>query len=134
MNAATPRLVRQRAGHRCEHCCIHEDDETWPFHLEHIVPKKHGGKDNPANLAWSCQSCNLAKGANLSGRVQGALIALFNPRRQRWRRHFRWDGRVLVGKTKCGKATIRVLEINAEDRCRLREVLIAAGAFPPLSA
>jgi hypothetical protein len=131
MDAATRGFVRKRAGRRCEYCRVHEDDETWPFHLEHIIPKKHDGDDDPENLAWSCQSCNLAKGANLSGRIQGEIVALFHPRRQQWRRHFRWDGPVLVGKTKCGKATIRVLGINAEDRRRLRELLIAVGVFPP---
>ena len=41
MNAATRRLVRERAEFRCEYCRIHEDDEPYSFHLEHIIPKKH---------------------------------------------------------------------------------------------
>lgn len=61
MDAATRRFVRARAGSRREYCRIHEDDEPYAFHLEHIVPKKHGGDDDRLNLAWSCQSCNLGK-------------------------------------------------------------------------
>lgn len=67
MDAATRRLVQARAGLRCEYCRIIEGDEPYAFHLEHIVPKKHGGDDDPSNLAWSCQSCNLGKSSNLAG-------------------------------------------------------------------
>ena len=131
MAAATRRLVRARAGSRCEYCRIHEDDEPFAFHLEHIVPKKHGGSSRPSNLAWSCQCCNLGKSSNLSGRVRGETVSLFHPRRQRWKRHFHWRGPRLIGKTKCGRATIRVLNINADDRLHLRHLLIELGEFPP---
>ena len=67
MDAATRRLVRARAGMRCEYCRIHEDDEPFAFHIEHIVAKKHEGEDDSSNLAWSCQSCNLAKGPIFQG-------------------------------------------------------------------
>ena len=125
-------LVRSRAGQRCEYCCLHESDlALYAFHVEHIVAKKHAGEDNHSNLAWSCQSCNLAKGSNLSGRVLGQIVTLFHPRKQNWKRHFRWDGPILVGKTNCGRATIHVLNMNDDDRVRLRELLIALGTFPP---
>lgn len=42
-----------------------------------------------------------------------------------------WVGPVLLGKTKCGTATVRVLNINADDRVRLRAILIKAGRFHP---
>ena len=129
MDAATRRLVRERAGRRCEYCHIHEDDDPYVFHLEHIVAKKHEGSDDLTNLAWSCNNCNLRKGANLSGLVEGQVVTLFHPRRQKWQRHFRWNGPILVGKTKCGQATIHVLNINEDDRVKLRQILIAAGEF-----
>jgi hypothetical protein len=131
MDRALRRLIQARASSQCEYCHIHEDDEPFAFHVEHIVPRKHGGKDVPANLAWSCQSCNLGKSSNLSGRVRGETVELFHPRQQNWRRHFRWRGPRLIGKTKCGKATIRVLNINAPDRVQLRMLLIELGEFPP---
>jgi hypothetical protein len=131
MNIATRRFVRQRAEFRCEYCHIHEDDDPYSFHLEHIIAKKHIGGDDPSNLAWSCHSCNLAKGSNLSGRVNGDVVTLFHPRQQKWKRHFQWDGPLLVGKTKCGRATIHVLNINMDDRVRIRALLIAAG-HPPV--
>jgi HNH endonuclease len=131
MDAATRRLVQTRAGFRCEYCQIHEDEEPYTFHLEHVVPKKHLGEDDRDNLAWSCQNCNLFKGANLSGLEQEEVVSLFHPRKQNWNRHFRWKGPILVGKTKCGRATIHVLKINAKDRVDLRKLLIELGVFPP---
>ncbi len=134
MKASTRAPVRSRAGRRCEYCRLHEDDlPLFPFHIEHILPKKHGGSDDPGNLAWSCHHCNLAKSSNLSGRdgVTGRIVVLFNPRRQHWERHFAWDGPRLVGLTSCGRATIAVLNINAAHRSDLRQLLIEAGSFPP---
>ena len=55
MDAFTREWVRQRAGYRCEYCCLHEDDDPlFTFHVEHIVAKQHGGGDSPSNLALAC--------------------------------------------------------------------------------
>jgi hypothetical protein len=133
MNAAIRQAVQDRAGHRCEYCRIHEDDDPFAFHVEHVVAKQHGGDDDLDNLAWSCQDCNSKKGPNLSGRLRptGEVVTLFHPRKHQWARHFRWQGAILEGRTKSGKATIHTLELNAKHRIALRLLLIAAGKFPP---
>jgi hypothetical protein len=127
-------VVRARARQRCEYCRLHEDDLPfiW-FHLEHILPRKHGGIDDLRQLAWSCHYCNLSKSSNLSGRdpETGRIVVLFNPRRQRWSRHFAWVGPRLVGLTVRGRATIACLNMNATHRIELRASLIEAGRFPP---
>jgi hypothetical protein len=64
--------------------------------------------------------------------VQGEIVTLFHPRRQQWNRHFRWVGPILAGKTKCGRATVQVLNVNEDDRVKLRDILVAAGEFPPV--
>jgi HNH endonuclease len=133
MDAATRKLVRERAANRCEYCRIHQNDEPFfPFHVEHIVARQHRGSDDPDNLALSCHHDNDHKGPNLSGidPLTGRVVRLFNPRRQRWPRHFRFDGPVIVGRTSCGRATVVVLALNAPDRLELRAELIAASAFP----
>jgi hypothetical protein len=133
MKRSVRSLVCARAGERCEYCRVHKSDyPLLSFHIEHIVAKKHRGNDDPSNLAWSCLECNLAKSSNLSGRdfVTGRIVVLFNPRRQRWRRHFAWQGAWLIGQTPCGRVTIDVLNINAPHRIELRELLILGGAFP----
>jgi HNH endonuclease len=133
MKASIRAFVRTRAGRRCEYCHLAEEDvPLFPFHAEHILPKKHGGTDDPGMLAWSCHHCNLAKSSNLSGRdsISGRVVVLFNPRRQRWQRHFAWQGPRLVGLTPSGRATVGVLNINAKYRIELRQLLIQIGRFP----
>src|SRR5262245_8985141 len=135
MKASTRRLVRRRAAQRCEYCRLHESDQPLlHFHIEHVIARKHHGGDDPANLAWACLECNLGKSSNLSGRdgVTRRIVVLFNPRRQRWSRHFVWRGAWLVGLTPCGRVTVDVLSINAPHRVELRELLIRGGVFPPM--
>jgi hypothetical protein len=59
------------------------------------------------------------------------ITPLFNPRRHKWSKPFRWEGPYLVGRTAIGRVTVVLLRINDEHRVRLRETLIAEGAFPP---
>ena len=56
---------------------------------------------------------------------------LFNPRRMKWSRHFRWVGPVLLGRTAVGRATVAVLKINDGNYVQTRAALIAEGVFPP---
>jgi len=126
--------VREQARDRCEYCQIRQDqDAYYEFHLEHITARQHGGRTEETNLAWSCHHCNLHKGPNLTGidPRTNEITPLFNPRRDRWEKHFRWDGPILVGRTATGRTTIAVLQINNDDRVELRQVLIDQGLFPP---
>jgi 5-methylcytosine-specific restriction endonuclease McrA len=85
MNATLRALVRERARDRCEYCGLHQEDSPLALlHVEHIVPKAHGGSDDPGNLALACVDCNLHKGPNLTGidPATGEVTALFHPRRQ----------------------------------------------------
>ena len=130
MNASTRRLVWQRAEHRCEYCRLHQDHEPYyRFHIEHIIAKQHGGKADPNNLALACHHCNHHKGTNLSGigRRTGSVVQLFHPRRQKWQRHFRLVRARVVGRTKCGRATVKLLDMNMRDRVELRKPLLAEG-------
>ena len=120
---ATRILVRDRAGNRCEYCRLQQDDSPLAaLHVEHVVPRKHGGSDDPQNLALACIDCNLRKGPNLTGvdPLTGEITELFHPRRQRWDEHFEWRGVHIAGITATGRATIRVLDMNSEDQLALR--------------
>ena len=132
MDEALRAFVWARAGHRCEYCRLHQDDYDFQtFHLEHIIPRQHGGGDEPENLCLACSECNWSKGPNLAGLLGGKLYRLFHPRRQLWSRHFRWEHTLLVGKTKTGIVTIQVLDMNSPARVMLRENLLFEGRFPP---
>jgi len=69
-----------------------------PFHVEHIVSKQHGGTDDPGGLALACDRCNAYKGPHFVVR----------------RGH-------IVGLTPRGRATVRLLNMNAPRRVELRE-------------
>ncbi len=126
-------LILQRALNRCEYCQINDVHDATVHEVEHIVPRKHGGLTEPQNLALGCLTCNRCKGPNISGLdpSTGLLTRLFNPRADRWREHFQWQGASLLGRTDVGRTTIVVLQINRYDRIDLRKSLIAEGAFPP---
>jgi 5-methylcytosine-specific restriction endonuclease McrA len=115
--------VRERAQNACEYCHLHQDDSPLAaLHVEHIIPRIHGGSDDIDNLGLACIDCNLHKGTNLTGidPQTGELTELFHPRRQEWKDHFEWQGIYLSGKTATGRTTIRVLNINSEDQVALR--------------
>ena len=123
MQESTRVLVRERAGNRCEYCQLHQNDSPLAaLHIEHIIPKKHGGSDDLFNLALACIDCNLHKGANLTGIDPDTdeITELFHPRRHQWKDHFLWDGIYIVGQTAVGRTTVRVLEMNADDQLALR--------------
>src|SRR5205085_1381102 len=60
----------------------------------------------------------------------GKRTWLYNPRRQKWSRHFRWSGALLLGRTAVGRATINLLGINLPHQVALRAELILEGVFP----
>jgi hypothetical protein len=60
-------------------------------------------------------------------------VPLFNPRRQRWSRHFAWDADFLIirGRTASGRATVVTLHLNRTELVNLRRALRAIGEYPP---
>lgn len=68
MDRALRALVRARARERCEYCGLPQAMVPLvTFHVDHVVPCKHGGGDSDDNLALACFHCNLHKGPNLTG-------------------------------------------------------------------
>jgi 5-methylcytosine-specific restriction endonuclease McrA len=123
MNERTKARVRERAGYCCEYCHLSQDDSPLAtLHIEHIIPKAHGGTDHVDNLALACIDCNLHKGPNLTGLDPRTrhVTPLFHPRRDVWRNHFEWRGIYVIGKTAIGRTTINVLHMNSEEQLSLR--------------
>ncbi len=131
MDRALAESVRARAGLRCEYCLMPEAADEWPLEFDHVIAQYHGGPTTADNLALACFYCNNFKGPNLAGidPATGNVTALFHPRRQNWRRHFRYDGPTLIGRTAAGRATVVTLRINAMDRIGQRLSLIGDGRF-----
>src|SRR4051794_28620658 len=129
MDDALRNLVRRRANERCEYCHLPQAGHVERFSIDHIVSRKHRGAETSDNLAFCCLRCNLYKGTDLTAidPATSSVIPLFNPRQQSWQEHFRWSGATLVGLTPVGRVTVSLLHINAPERLRLRETLLAEG-------
>lgn len=130
--AVTKRQVYERAGAICEYCQTDEFNSGQAMHIEHIDPS---GGNLLDNLCLSCANCNFSK-AKATGAIDpvtGDLVALFNPRQQKWIEHFIWiEGGVrLSGLTPVGRATIIRLKINQPRIVRARKRWIDSGYHPP---
>ena len=134
-----PRALRQRildvAHGRCEYCYTPQEMTLATFHLDHIIPRSAGGTTTFENLCLSCPLCNQFRHGVLRAHDTdtGRLVRLFNPRRDRWRTHFRWseDGTQIVGLTARGRVTVAVLRLNNPIALHARSFWVASGLHPP---
>ena len=126
------RLVVLRAGGRCEYCGLSQAGQEATFHVDHILPKAAGGLTQAENLALACVSCSLRKEARRSAiePKSNRKVALFHPRRQRWRVHFRWEGLRISGLTPTGRATVAALQMNRPLILAIREEEALRGRHP----
>lgn len=124
-------LVRRRAAGRCEYCRLPEYGTRAAFEVEHVISKQHRGKSVEKNLTWACAFCNRRKGPNVAGidPMDKSLVRLFDPRADRWTRHFALRGALIVGKTDVGRTTVDVLQMNNERMVLLRLQLIGLGLW-----
>ena len=132
---AVRQLVRNRAGNCCEYCRLPATAGTVPFHVDHIKPVKHGGLDDTDNLCLACYKCNAHKGHDLVGfdPQTGELTRLYHPREQRWEEHFTIQADMRIqGLTSQGRTTVRILQMNDEDRLENRQLLAEIGEYPCL--
>jgi hypothetical protein len=106
------RLVIERAANRCEYCSgLSQLGQEATFHVDHVdhvdhvTPVASAGETILDNLALACVSCSLRKAAREKGLdpETGKEVRLFNPRRDDWNAHFRWDGVYLVGLDSIGR-------------------------------
>ncbi|HEV2694955.1 MAG TPA: HNH endonuclease [Verrucomicrobiae bacterium] len=125
MDARLRQLVRRRAKNTCEYCSLAQGCEPLPFHIEHIIPRQHGGKDSAENLALACHHCNLHKGPNLSGLDPKTkkLTRLFHPRLDDWEDHFSSRNGEINGLSAVGRTTANLLRMNEDGRLQLRETM-----------
>ncbi len=76
------RLVRERAGSRCEYCLSHQDYIMGRLQIDHILPISKGGQDTEENLCLACELCNQYKWNKIvaTDPETNQVTSLFNPR------------------------------------------------------
>lgn len=116
LNPELRREVAWRAGHCCSYCRSREEIVGASFTVDHIIPQALGGSDDINNLCLACWDCNRIKHTHITGidPLSGKRVALFDPNNQLWTDHFAWEegGRLIVGLTSEGRATIDQLQLN----------------------
>lgn len=129
------KIVAKRAQGCCEYSRSQARFATQSFSIEHIFPRRYGGKTEQSNLAFACPGCNGHKHTKTKGvdPITLKLVALYNPRQQRWTDHFGWsqDFTKVIGVTPTGRATIEALHLNRNGVVNLREALYSLGQHPP---
>ena len=133
MEPKLEQLIWQRAKACCEYCRLPQSFSPLPHAIDQIIARQHHGLTRAENLALACFFCNSYKGPNIAGLnpQTGRMVRLFNPRKDRWARHFEWKGPYLFGRTHIGRVTIDLLEINRPEAVEFRGYLILEGSFPP---
>ena len=127
----TRSFVAQRTNRRCEYCRFHEDDLFLSFEIDHVVSVKHGGGNEPDNLAYACSHSNNHKGSDMTTFLDDYddIEILFNPRKHDWQAHFAVSDGEILARTRIGQATVKLLRLNEPDRLILRQLLTQTGRF-----
>lgn len=126
ISPALRRQVEQRANDRCEYCLLPADITFFPHEVDHVIAVKHGGATNSDNLAFACWRCNRYKGTDLGSfdPQTRAFSFLFNPRTEKWDKHFLIEDCRITGLTPEGRTTVRLLQLNNDERIAERQRLL----------
>jgi hypothetical protein len=129
------RQVNADAGNRCGYCLTSARITGTPMEIDHLVPESLGGTTVRENLWLACSMCNDCKSNRIAARDPdtGETVRLFDPRRQSWLDHFRWndEGDRVIGITPVGRATVIALRMNRVELVEARRGWVIAGWHPP---
>ncbi len=133
ISAALRPLVRERAGQCCEYCLVPEALTYAAHEVDHVVAVKHLGPTDAGNLALACPECNAHKGTDLASVDQstGELVRLFHPPTDHWSDHFQIEGALVTPLTSVGRVTVRLLQLNTDERVAERELHLRTGLLGP---
>lgn len=59
--------------------------------------------------------------------MNGEIVRLYNPRRDRWREHFKLEKGEIIPLTAIGRVTVKLLQINRPERVEERRLLSQAN-------
>ena len=67
--------IFERDNWTCQYCgrsganSFEDWNRAW-FAIDHVMPKKHNGSNDPSNLVVACHTCNSIKGADKCNSVE----------------------------------------------------------------
>jgi hypothetical protein len=135
ISAALRQRVAETARFRCGYCLTSQRVIGPLLEIDHLIPEARGGSSEETNLFLACPLCNGHKGDRLSAVDPDTqlVVALFNPRTDRWSDHFAWaeGGVVIKGRTPIGRATVDALVMNHPNMVATRRLWVLVGWHPP---
>jgi 5-methylcytosine-specific restriction endonuclease McrA len=92
VSAAVRQRVAIAARFRCGYCLTAQRIIGPLLEIDHIIPEARGGTSVEENLWLACPMCNSHKADRQEALdpESRAMVALFNPRAERWEEHFEW--------------------------------------------
>lgn len=126
-------IVAERAGHRCEYCRAPDWVFNFPFEVDHFIPLSIGGSREPENLVLACRACNAYKAFHQLGLIERVEVErLFNPRRDVWEDHYRFNSETfeIEDLTEIGRGTVNRLRMNSSVQIQARQLWVRFGIFP----
>jgi hypothetical protein len=127
--------IEEAAHYRCGYCLLPQKITGLRLQIDHIVPEAVGGLTVEDNLWLACVACNRYKRdlTHFQDLETGQIVALFNPRHQKWDEHFKWsaNGTMIEGLTACGRVTVAALQMNNEVIAASRSLWVQFGLWPP---
>lgn len=135
VSAAVRQRVAIAARFRCGYCLTAQRIIGPLLEIDHIIPEARGGTSVEENLWLACPMCNSHKADRQEALdpESRAMVALFNPRAERWEEHFEWieASTIIQGKTSQGRATVMALQMNHPDIVAARRLWAISGWHPP---
>ena len=116
--------VLRKARGRCEYCKARAKYSFVNFSVELIKPGSKFGKAEINNLVYYCNGCRNRKLCETRAfdPITGESVFIFDPRKDKWNKHFVWsdDKLKIIGLTAKGRATVTHLNFNREEQITLR--------------
>jgi hypothetical protein len=83
-------------------------------------------------LAYACMICNRYKGSDIGSILWKTeqFVRFFNPRKDRWKEHFKIEEAMIISITDIGRVTSQIFRFNDMDRIKERMELISLGRYP----
>jgi hypothetical protein len=103
--------------------------DTLRDNRSHSIAEKDGGPTDAANPALASALCNGFEGSDLASidAESGAIVPLFDPRRDRGAEYFRLEAGRIEPPTVSGRANVRSPQLNHPLRVEERLLLVVAG-------
>jgi HNH endonuclease len=135
LSKSLDKILRLESKNRCGYCLSEQRYILSWLEIEHIFPRALGGTSERENLWLACTYCNTFKSTQTHGvdPKTKRRVSIFNPRTQVWKHHFEFsaDQVTIIGKTKCGRATVQALNLNFDLALETRKHWVGVGWYPP---